>query len=250
MSDKVLARGEYIPICDALGCMRVPELLLLIIYWTRSCDYNDIYTLQSMSMTCKEINKIMNVNRKNINEYYTVKTENNGGIHYKLGDLYHRDDGPAIITAGGSQYYYRYGNRHRDEDQPAIIYTAGQKEWWINGRLHRDGGPAVVYTDGSEDWYQHGKLHRDCGPAVTRKNTKDVLEYWYQYGKRHRDDGPAVIYANGRKEWYQHDRLHRDIGPAVTYETILNCGNNRVVHTSTIEYYNHGKLYKSDTRRL
>lgn len=51
---------------------------------------------------------------------------------FRYGVL-HRDDGPAIIKAGGGEFwYYQFGKLHR-EDGPAVIRADGMKEYWLNG---------------------------------------------------------------------------------------------------------------------
>jgi len=62
----------------------------------------------------------------------TMTTDNHGNIQYTLYGLCHREDGPAIIEADGSQSWYLNGKLHR-EDGPAIIEADGSQEWCING---------------------------------------------------------------------------------------------------------------------
>ena len=52
--------------------------------------------------------------------------------HYDVGGWLHRDDGPAIVFAGGARV------------------------WMERGALHRAGGPAIEGDDGSSAWYRHG----------------------------------------------------------------------------------------------
>ena len=90
---------------------------------------------------------------------------------------------------GGRWYYNSSGQLHRDEG-PAIMYAGGGQEWWQNGQLHREDGPAVVWADGTKMWYQNGKLHRENGPAIEH-STNDkhlpgvrcwfLLDAEYQY---------------------------------------------------------------------
>ncbi len=116
------------------------------------------------------------------------------------GDI-HREDGPALIRADGTQERWQHGYRHRD-DGPAVINAEGTQFWFQRGELHRDGGPAVVWSDGTQKWYRHDKLHRDDGPAWIEEGGTQT---WWQNGELHRDDGPALIEADGTQEWYWHD---------------------------------------------
>jgi len=51
--------------------------------------------------------------------------------------------------------YEILGKLHRD-DGPAIIRADGSEEWYQHDKLHRDDGPAIIRADGSGEWYQHG----------------------------------------------------------------------------------------------
>src|SRR3712207_8996311 len=64
----------------------------------------------------------------------------------------------------------RHGNLHRD-DGPAVLHANGSEKWYVDGVRHREGAPACVYVNGTEKWYRHGKRHRDDGPA-DRKSTR------------------------------------------------------------------------------
>ena len=63
---------------------------------------------------------------KETDEYGTIR-------YYNDQDQLHREDGPAIESAGGYKAWYVNGKRHR-EDGPAIEYASGHKEYWINGK--------------------------------------------------------------------------------------------------------------------
>ena len=52
-------------------------------------------------------------------------------VWYKDGQ-YHREDGPAIIWANGTEWWYKNGQRHR-LDGPAIEHANGDKGWYKNG---------------------------------------------------------------------------------------------------------------------
>jgi hypothetical protein len=70
----------------------------------------------------------------NINDMNLVK----GDVYYtnEKGNL-DREDGPSIITFGGSKLWYKDGLRHR-EDGPAIEYRDGMKDWFLfNKRIGR-----------------------------------------------------------------------------------------------------------------
>ena len=84
--------------------------------------------------------------------------EDDGTIHYYLGDLHHNPDGPAVIGfAGRHKEYWFKGLRHRI-DGPAIEYASGDKYWYINGELHREDGPAIEDANGDKYWFINGEL--------------------------------------------------------------------------------------------
>ena len=55
-----------------------------------------------------------------------------GGIYYMIGDISHRENGPAVITGTHRQEWLYLGKRHR-LNGPAITYPSGKKEWWVDG---------------------------------------------------------------------------------------------------------------------
>ena len=142
----------------------------------------------------------------------------------------HREDGPAITRADGTEEWHRWGTLHRDGGLPAISGPHGE-EYYIDGKLHREGGlPAVQYTTPEgvsvEGYYINDELHREGGlPAYTRtagevveteycvsgvhhregnlpartdfdEETGDLLETYLVDGKLHRTDGPARLSLN------------------------------------------------------
>jgi len=105
------------------------------------------------------------------------------------------------IDTGGNKFYYKDREMtifHRT-DGPAIISANGDKYWYVDGKLHRLDGPAIEYADGDKLWYVDDKRHRTDGPAITSANGS---KSWYVDNKRHRTDGPAIIWANGYKAWF------------------------------------------------
>jgi len=67
----------------------------------------------------------------------------------------HREGGPAVIEADGTQEWYHKGKYHR-LGGPAIIYFDGTKVWYHKGELHREGGPSVIFSDGRQYWCLNG----------------------------------------------------------------------------------------------
>lgn len=62
-----------------------------------------------------------------------ILTEINGVKEWRLNNLLHREDGPAVE------------------------YSFGTKLYFLNGQPHRLDGPACEYNDGRTDWYVDGK---------------------------------------------------------------------------------------------
>lgn len=159
---------------------------------------------------------------------------------------YHRLDGPAIEFRGGARkgetQWYREGLLHR-QGGPAVERADGSEDWYQEGALHRDGGPALRLSDGTQIWVKGGQLHRRDGPAVVRSvdyengwplvdlrplgyNGQQISsgcemvelqakEEWRVDGQLHREDGPALMTFQGTKAWSRHGKLHREDGPAI-----------------------------------
>lgn len=49
---------------------------------------------------------------------------------WKLGDRYHREDGPAIVMTNGTRMWYDHGRLHRT-DGPAVMLAGGMNSWYI-----------------------------------------------------------------------------------------------------------------------
>src|SRR5690349_12346430 len=97
-----------------------PELLLKIIYSLRTSSSDDLQTLQQLSLICRRFNRIIQSHRKDIIEYYTISSIEDGDICYRFCGQLHRDnDLPAVIKANGTQKWYTRGQLHRDNDLPA-----------------------------------------------------------------------------------------------------------------------------------
>lgn len=60
-----------------------------------------------------------------------IHTGTDGSTRYKVGDQFHRLDGPAIKWPSGAELWYKNGKLHRT-DGPAVIFATGYKEWWID----------------------------------------------------------------------------------------------------------------------
>ena len=50
------------------------------------------------------------------------------------------------------------GKLHRD-DGPAMIWADGTEEWFFNGKRHRTDGPAAIWADGTEEWWLNNKKY-------------------------------------------------------------------------------------------
>jgi len=169
---------------------------------TDPCEKFEIEKLQVKDLS--NFNKCLRLMKK-----YQNKKFRNGNVSIEItsslisiykNNVFHRDDGPAVIYRSGSKAWYKNGKLHHRVDGPTIIYSNGGKAWYKNGELHRDDGPAVIYSDGTKEWYKNGERHRDDGPAIIYSNGS---KEWYKNGERHREDGPAVIYSDGSKVWYK-----------------------------------------------
>lgn len=120
--------------------------------------------------------------------------------------LVSRSNGPAISTMNEEtgeilSYEYRVDDILHRKDGPAIMQKSGGhifESWWTNGNQNRNDGPAETVTSGktgviiSEEWYLSSRLHRYGGAAVIFRDeeTGEVTgtEYW-EHGKK-ADESP------------------------------------------------------------
>lgn len=56
------------------------------------------------------------------------------------------------VHSCGTKMWYLNGRLHR-EDGPAIEWADGSNEWWLNGKRHREDGPAVEFWCGEKHWF-------------------------------------------------------------------------------------------------
>lgn len=84
-----------------------------------------VISIATVAFLRKKIHDFLMKPRKFVYVDGTVK-------HETLFGLYHREDGPAILEASGTEV------------------------WFINDELHRPDGPAIVYKDDRPNlWYWH-----------------------------------------------------------------------------------------------
>ena len=67
-----------------------------------------------------------------------------------------------------TRYYKKGANIYHREDGPAIIWSNGPKEWWVNGKLHRLDGPAFIYHNSKEWWINGKRLSKEKEHTLNR----------------------------------------------------------------------------------
>jgi hypothetical protein len=60
-----------------------------------------------------------------------------------------------INASGDKEWWGEHGKRHR-EGGPAIECANGTNIWYLNGKCHRTDGPAIEYPGGRKSWYLYG----------------------------------------------------------------------------------------------
>jgi hypothetical protein len=58
-----------------------------------------------------------------------------------------------VINSQGDKFYLNAENKYHREEGPALEFADGTNEWRINGKIHREDGPAVIYSDGQKIWF-------------------------------------------------------------------------------------------------
>ena len=74
-------------------------------------------------------------------------------------------------VAGNYDYIeFRMGDKFHRLDGPAREWHNGNKEWWVNGKLHRLDGPAIEWASGFRKWCVNDVRYteRDYPGAVAR----------------------------------------------------------------------------------
>ena len=84
-----------------------------------------------------------------------------------------------------TEWFNLEGKLHR-EDGPAVEYASGTNAWYINGQLHREDGPAVEWNNGTKSWYLNGI-------NLTKKEFKQRMNSTSCSGKIVEIDGKKYI---------------------------------------------------------
>jgi hypothetical protein len=136
----------------------------------------------------------------------TLKISALGNKEWRLRNVLHREDGPAIEQLDGTKSWWRHGKLHR-EDGPALECTQGFHEWYINGQqlseeefnltlnpckkeVPQVGFFSRIASTGATEYYFNGRLHREGGRAIEFPGGAGV---WCLYGNC------------GSKEWYDNE---------------------------------------------
>ena len=94
-----------------------------------------------------------------------------GSHRWYLDGLYHNDEGPSIIYAGGTKCWHKNGYRHR-LDGPAIEYIDGIKEWYFND---------CNVTDLITKWSKENDIDLN---NLTEMDKALIKLIWTDYGKQ------------------------------------------------------------------
>jgi hypothetical protein len=228
----------------------------------REIAQHDFRVWIAMSMTCKELNTIMNIYE--CEKLFTRTIWYPGRTIRLLGGKLHSSTHPAIEWASGKIEYYFKG-KHHSYTHPALQYTElgyNYEIWKVNGKYHRtnpDGTvtePSVIVRGGSVVrlyykalYYKSGKLHRDgYRPAVVDNNPFGRgEEYWYE-GTLHREEYdcegfptvsnlPTITRPNGWKYWYLNGVLHSPSPDLPATIAKVNGGETK-------RWYFRGKLHR------
>ncbi len=150
------------------------EIILQIICGLRYCDTNQIHDLQSLFATCKRINKIMVLRRKEILGYFvTIESNEHITIYKFMGKLHRGNDLPAVVEIR---------NKLIRPDKPMIRET--WEHWCEHEQFHRAGRPAYIHTVDSKpvcyQWWTRGQLIQEMVyPLIF--NTIIFFGYFYSH---------------------------------------------------------------------
>jgi hypothetical protein len=89
-----------------------------------------------------------------------------------------------VIDIHGNQFYYNGGNQYHRENGPAVIYADGTQYWYKNGRRHRIDGPAVIHASGYTCWYldDTGYIDNKSFQSVANLTDEDMTAIILKYG--------------------------------------------------------------------
>jgi len=64
---------------------------------------------------------------------------------------------PELIVDEYGTKRWRLNDLLHREDGPAVEWTDGHKAWYLNGKRHRKDGPAIEWANGHRTWYLNDK---------------------------------------------------------------------------------------------
>ena len=101
-------------------------------------------------MTSKYIHIFQDTKIPAIGSYCVIFPD--GGMHFWVDGLRHREDGPAVVESDGYMRWYRKDKLHR-EDGPAIIDPGfgGQLYWYLNGHQYSKEDYTLMLFFGVKD---------------------------------------------------------------------------------------------------
>ena len=70
--------------------------------------------------------------------------------YYLVNGIYHRDEGPALISKDGGKIYFKHGKQHRLEG-PAVVFTFNKLnyQYMINGKeIHKEKAKFPLFNNG------------------------------------------------------------------------------------------------------
>lgn len=80
----------------------------------------------------------------------------------KSSSIYEKSSSIHMIKNQSCNIWYK-GNIYHREDGPAIEYMNGHRAWFVNGLRHREDGPAVECANGTNHWWLYGKRYETKG---------------------------------------------------------------------------------------
>lgn len=138
--------------------------------------------------------------------------------------ILHRDNGPAVVTQGGSQIWYQNNKKHRIDGPAVEIY----------------GGSTYYYLDGqrlSEDEWKEKVAHlKGAFQKVFDKDKPNERTAYYQSSGNFREDVPALIYKSGYKVWTRNGSVAYKVETPEGEVISLEIGGIGLYHFSPVSF--------------
>jgi hypothetical protein len=132
------------------------------------------------------------------NKDFIKKIVKKNAIEYRVNDVLHNPNGPAIEYFDGSEEWYFNGKKHR-EGGPSATWGPGNHDWFYKGvDMKNEKSYNAAYSKDTNKWSEYAVNNK----SIKKTDTDGTIRYYNVKGQLHRENGPAVEFRDGDEEYW------------------------------------------------